>query len=176
MNEPMTMWDWGMYRLQSKLEGTPTDRSAIGLPDTISFFYSVDYDWDKNRITLYGRFGIIPSTFNDGSLTWKSYPRAPPGPSIEESKAICKNAAKWIRTSFSVDFRTGKLREDAEVNRIYTAFSHMGFSSTTQPGDLATELEDMTEIRLVVPMRVEARGPLLSNQLYYREIDDLFGD
>jgi hypothetical protein len=51
----------------------------------------------------------------------------------------------------------------------------MRFRNTTQPGDLATELENMTEIRLVVPMRVEARGPLLSNQLYYREIDDFFG-
>lgn len=46
MNEPMTLFDWGLHQVSTDLDGLPLEKNGPKVLVTSS------YDWNKNRIDI----------------------------------------------------------------------------------------------------------------------------
>lgn len=130
MDEPMSLFDWGMYK---------TDRKVADLrggKDTYSaqfLFGSADYDWDENRIRL--RVSFVG----------------------KGSEAECVENIKRAKGAF-LNY-TWSDREQANVAKEIFArlFSHEGgYKSKNQPADIGEQVVGMSVMEATVFIPGEA--------------------
>ena len=122
MNEPVSMWDWGLMRLENSLRA---ERSLS------NFSVRVDYQWDANIIRILVNDTLEPE--ND----WGR----------EKIVDYGKQVANSIRESLYVNTQTGKPYGSGE-SFLEINFFHMGFERHSRPDNMGKELDAITEIRV----------------------------
>ena len=155
MNEPVSMLDYGIYRLEKYLKsaaqvahvhvGLRTDSLGLTPPSVM-----VDYVFSANRIIA--KFHYV---LDDCSPELKN--------SIEK---VVKNI-KLL--SLSIFFKKGKAESR---HRLADFFSHAGYTHPNVPSNLAHELEMITELQYEIYCSrssrfVRCKSPLLSEDVYW---------
>jgi hypothetical protein len=151
MSEPMTLFEWGIYRLDSALNAL----TFSGLNSANKNVVSVDYAWSKNQLKL--------------DLT--VYPRAI---SLQQTaaKEICGSIVKQVKSHFGVEPGFEVLRS---VEGIGTFFSHQYFIKTDARKTLDEDLEAATSLIVRVMTSKNDQSPFkeassCSSDLLSREI------
>lgn len=124
MNEPLTLFEWGMYRLEKY-----TSLVKFKDLDLITSNSNTSYDWEKNRLLIEVRVFL-----KYGSL--KKMP----------SNEVCKNATNEIREAFSTQYP----KEIRKITGISKFFEHEGFVNNSKPNNLMEEVENSTNISIRV--------------------------
>ncbi len=142
MNEPFTVWDWGMHRLDEKLEGHFGHLEGITLGHTRNplithgsvISATVTYWMKQNRLMI-----IVTSNTDTIMNSQEGF-----------LKGVCANlVSETKRASFVGEDGSSRLYGN-ESSLLVLLFSHEGFSSRGRPVNLGSDLDAITEIRVVV--------------------------
>jgi hypothetical protein len=146
MNEPVSMLDWGIYRLDKYLANIHIDGAR-------SIFYWTDYDGEKNALYLNFTMEIN-------------------GKSRDEAKKMGESLVSRVRHSLGVNPDTGK--PYGGNSRLYVYFSHNVSEDNKEPKGIESELENITVIQLLIMADEGTKGlkcqaPLLGTQIMFDE-------
>ena len=159
MNEPVTLFDWGILRLYEYLD----EYTAHYLKtNTVRDIYcTVRYDSPRNKIII----SMVVTHQVQSRYDTPSSVRA-------DSREICRSITQTLRREFLTD-------RDRHVRRssgIYRFFGHIGFRGQEEPLDAFDEIERITVIEVSVysendPGRLvfHSESPLMGNQIVFRE-------
>jgi hypothetical protein len=159
MNEPVTLFDWGIVRLYEYLD----DYTAHYLKtSSVEDIYStVSYDPRRNKI-------IISVIVTRKAEQEQGSPTSVPS----RSKDICKTITQTLRREFLTE-------SDRHVRRssgIYRFFDHVGFKGQGEPVDSFNEIEKITVISVSVysnkdPGRLIllSESPLMGKEILFAE-------
>jgi len=151
MTEPVSLLDWGIHRLDKNLEGATVEGEKL--------FVFVGYDRDANRINL------------------SAQPRERRTRSLADAKTMCKETIGYLRWRLGVVRETGKAL-GGDHSGLRDFFSHEGYRMKDEPGNLAGELDAITELSaLFFGVRpdnqrqklVKCRGRLMSSEVLFEE-------
>jgi hypothetical protein len=133
MGEPMTMWDWGMYRLHEYVEyhlaflesgiGRKAREKGGQMRLQVMPPITVTYKWETNRI-LISFVALADSTMVDQDDYLRNY---------------CVEMVNTVKQALKGSKKGGVLLE---------LFSHTNFQNPSKPADIASQLYYMTEIRV----------------------------
>lgn len=157
MGDPLTLWDFGMYRLSENLNDLTL------FPSRNKFFATASYTPDTNRIVIYG----IPP------MDYKSKPMGQiKSATTSEAKDLCKGMIDTIRGRLGVNPDTGK-SSIIENSSVCGYFSHENFKRTNEPKNICGELDSMTIVQAHTETKsgyvVHCNGPLVSNRVFFSE-------
>lgn len=148
MNDPITRFDWGIYQtrefLESRLSKTYTQ-----------IFVSAGYSWDSDRIEI----GIT-------YLTDKK-------PLVSKAKNLCKEMMGAVKFHLGVDAKTGESFLPDGSTTLQGFFSHEAHRPLSEPADLYREIDNMTNIKVSVPVGSEKR---LICKSALKKAEILYGD
>lgn len=164
MNDPTTMLDFGMYKLEKDLNIlhhiNPNDL-VQGIHNNGQYI-RVRYSWEKNKLNL-----IYNYYLKNEALKKKS--------GIE----YCKLATNEIREGFGASYEGEFAREMRGINSISNYFRHAGFSNKNTPDNFMDEIENSTIISIsirsnpknIIPFEAnaECESPLLGNETYVKQ-------
>jgi hypothetical protein len=129
MNEPVTLFDWGIFRLYEYLDEYVTHYMKI---HSVRDIYStVRYDSPRNKIII----SIVVTRQADQQ-------QEAPGSVRTGSRETCRTITQTLRPEFLTD-------RDRHVRRssgIYRFFGHIGFEGKREPVDSFDEIEKITVI------------------------------
>jgi hypothetical protein len=145
MNDPVTLFDWGMYQLNLNVKKTADSLKDGGWPLPDGFrveFGWADYDWKSNKVNL-------------GFLV-----RSP----SQDSKNItsCKKLWHALREKFFLTeglFYSEKSSEEVTKKLIKRYFSHTGFSRANRPKGIEKALSE--RLALVVRFDTDDKVSLI---------------
>jgi hypothetical protein len=146
MNEPVTMFDWGMYRLEEDLQ-----RWASGRKD-LEPHVSVVYDWDSNRLDVIFLCIQKSSTPSESSTFKKSL-----------AKYQCEGMTQNIREYLNMPLG------------IERYFRHEGFSNKGSPKKLREDIENITFVRVEICSDKDylklrtAESPLMGKEIFFTD-------
>lgn len=146
MNEPASLFDLGMYRL-----GEGLSNAVILKENRISA--APFYDWDKNRIKIKG-FSSINKSLD-----------------MKEAKLLCSDVIRRIKSYLMVDSETGK--SFLGTHSIFESFfSHDGYKNKSEPSDLYSDIDNITEIEAYVgeegkEFKINCKSPLMSKEIMF---------
>ncbi len=138
MNEPFSLFDWGLYKLEDSLKDTKFKDLHL-IFRTLS---SVDYEWNKNVINI--TLTIYPS--------YSSLSKGDP-------KKICRSALTSIKERYGFGWEKD-IRFLVSIKRF---FQHKGYEKKDEPKTLMEDLEAMTKITVQV-LASETDKPAFSKQ------------
>lgn len=153
MREPMTLFDWGIYRLREELKSVYYHRAAQkaeGKDEVNSVL--VDYVWALNRIRI-------------AVTGHRKQPLSRP-----ELERECASVLNSIRSILNIDPKTGKPRGKFEHSALSEYFSHEGFAAAGTPADLSAELDKITYINagVIIPGTIFlCEGALLDSKVLF---------
>lgn len=122
MNEPVSLWDWGMRELGEYFNNLTVEGVKIGV-DSV-------YHWQPNRIRIMARAG-------DPALTFKN---------AAEARTMCKKTLSGLRARLGIDPATGQPFSQTYGSYLSSAFSRRGYRKGNEPKKLSDELDAMTEL------------------------------
>ena len=151
MNEPVTLLDWGTYKLERFLERR---RWPQEFEPTV--FTKVSYDWDRDRIVI------------DVQALVKF------GPPTRDQ---CLGVLKLLLSAGGVVFETRNRQLNDGISTFAVEFLHMNFRSPNQPPDLGKKIDEVLELRVTVSglpsggqvRQVECRTNLTNPEVVYIE-------
>ena len=146
MDDPVSMLDWGIFHLERSLEKRM--HGLDHLPDdTWSQSASVNYDWEKNRLTI----EIGYTLWTDASLHRIKKPREA---GFREAIATVVNSVQehlWVSHAIDPIFPERVRRQHHDFSALSSMyFSHRGFEKKKEPENLAKEMDQITEIWVTV--------------------------
>jgi hypothetical protein len=159
MNEPVTLFDWGILRLHDYLdEYTFHYLKTNSVQDIYS---TVSYDARRNKITI----SMIVTRQAE-------HENESPASVRKSSRDICKTVTQTLRREFLTDRDTHARRSSG----IYRFFGHIGFKGKDEPIDSFDEIEKVTVINVSVysdkdPGRliVHSESPLMGKEILFGE-------
>lgn len=134
--EPVSMLDWGLYRLESDLE----DFSFQGIDLVRDSSVRATYNRESNRIEV--KMVIQPKSDSFSS-----------NPKRNEAGDICRNAMLQVKKYY------GYKAEGSHVN-IADVFMHKGYTNTDVPESMASDIEALVDIEVAVITSRKNRPPL----------------
>lgn len=124
MNEPISMFDWGIYKADKKLESFKT------FGNLFSIYYmggSASYEWDSDRILIQVLF---QGTGSEAECT----------ENLKKAKGAFANF-KWNENE----------QQKAAREALEALFSHEGgYTSASQPRDIGEQLVNITYLEAIV--------------------------
>jgi hypothetical protein len=172
MKEPVSMFDWGLFHLErhvsEHLNGIPST-SALGVMIEeygLEPILNIVYRWEKNRIDIITGLG--------------SPIRVERKLSELQARVLCRLVIIRVRDSQAVD-ESGSPKYGWEEGERATSsmnlhFIHSDFRNTERPGNLAVELDNMTDISAIMPYGpneeggfVECGAPLVDGPIHFVE-------
>jgi hypothetical protein len=148
MNEPLSMFDWGMYRLEERLQNVLEVRFGKNRPPLV-----VSYDNSLNRLQIF--VGGIEKFQNE-----------------QEAKRFCKAVVKYIKMDLFINVDTGDLVDERAGSAAGRYFMHL-YGETQAEKAAAKEIDKLTEIGVNVvtkDMRIFfCRAPLLGTDIFFSE-------
>ncbi len=147
MNEPASLLDMGMFKLNMHLSNSL-------FRDSTGTVLKVNYDFDENRITI----GIV--SFKEVS-------------NIDKGKEYCREIIDNIKLALLVNPNTGAPFVSDVPGILQIFFSHEGFyKKKNQPKNLYSDLDKLTDIGVVVGIEdnktsLTCKSPLLSKEIMY---------
>lgn len=191
MDEPVSMFDWGMHKLNKDINGFFTallhpdyaffkkiynlrDSNMENIKKQIEFSdfeTDVYYDWDKNRIIIHVQ--LINKNKNL---------------SVATKKAMCQKYTNLIKAHYYTD-NDKKYRKMFGVSSF---FGHTSYAKKNAPADLTEHIENITKIKITVlysklailyakdwPLNLESdykiiasESPLMAYDIYYKETEN----
>lgn len=133
MDEPVTMFDWGLYRLRRIIDQFQFEN--LNLHNIHSY---ITYDWDQNRLRIV--FYVQTKETVDKA----------------SSKKICKNITAKISSTFGGEIRDKGLRRNISIA---TLFEHRAFENRDKPDNFMEEIEKITKIEVSVFTRKTINSP-----------------
>jgi hypothetical protein len=133
MQEPVTLFDWGIVRLYDYLDGYAAHYLKTNAVQDI--YGTVSYDSTRNRI-------IISMIVTRQPVQAKE----PPAIARKQAKDICLTVTSTLRREFLTE-------QDRHVRRssgIYRFFGHIGTRGKQEPMDAFEEIERITLITVSV--------------------------
>ena len=159
MNEPVTLFDWGIIRLYDYLD--EYTEHYLKTNTVRDIYCTVRYDSPRNKIII----SMVVTRRAPSHEDTPSSVRA-------ESREICKSITQTLRREFLTDRDTHVRRSSG----IYRFFGHIGFRGTEEPLDAFDEIERITVIEVSVygetdPGRLvyHSESPLMGKQIVYAE-------
>lgn len=159
MNEPVTLFDWGILRLYEYLDAYTTHYLKTNSVQDI--YCTVSYDAPKNKIIISMTVTRQGGQDNESPTSVRT-----------DSMNICKTITLALRREFLTD-------RDRLVRRssgIYRFFAHIGFKGKDEPMDSFDEIEKITVINVSVyshqdPGRLilHSESPLLGKEILFGE-------
>jgi len=148
-NEPVSLLEWGIYRLQNNLNTAPLD-----IPKQM---LRVDYDWSKNQLLLH--LAVYPS--------FESLQKTP-------AKAVCESVVHKIKAHFGVERGYEILRPSFGIG---TFFHPQYFEKNNTPKTLDFDIEKITNIEVKVmtskndqaPFKQDFQRPMRQQYPTYRK-------
>jgi len=133
MDEPVTMFDWGLYRLRRIIDQFRFENLT---PDNVQSY--INYDWDQNslRIVFYVQ-------------TKEMIGKAP-------AKKMCENITAKISSTFGGEIRDKELRRNLSIA---TLFEHRAFENKDKPDNFMEEIEKITRIEVNIFTRKAINSP-----------------
>jgi hypothetical protein len=125
MNEPLSMFEWGLYRMEKGLN----DYFGPTYDDTVDISTTVVYRWESNKIEV----GILAGSF----ANFKNK---------NVAKKACIKIVNIVRGLLGIDYKTGKQLENFNLYRDY--FSHIYFKNPDEPKNIEDSLNGLTEIQI----------------------------
>jgi len=161
MNEPLSMWDYGLYQLDNRLMDISLIQS--GKISKTKFFATSSYDFESNRITIFASTPLdlsnIPSYRFEAS-------------SITVAKAYCKDMIGSVRSRLNANNRQ-LFAVTGQNSSVCGYFKHNGFKNALEPSNICNELESMIEIKTLVEVKdgvaVRCNGALINESIYYSQ-------
>lgn len=150
MNEPVSLFDLGILRLNEQVKG-------LKLTNGGKLESTVDYEWDRNRIRILV-FG--PSDMHPKSLM--------------EAKNWCHESFRSIRLTFGVNPDKG-IPSYLDKSLLSVYFSHQEYLKGNKPKNIEAELDNITEIVAVFTIEdkdkttIKCQGPLVSNEILFSD-------
>jgi hypothetical protein len=165
MNNPTSMLDFGLYKLEKDLNILRT----INPNDLVQDVHNngqritVDYSWEKNKLNLNYIFYL-----KNDVLKKKS--------GID----YCKLATNEIRGFFGARYKGDFARELREIGSISKYFKHAGYSNKNSPDNFMDEIENSTIIAIQIRSNpknkipfleviTECESPLLESETYIKQ-------
>ena len=152
MNESMSMWDWGFYRIRE-------DLSDLKLPNNKAMYTDVEYDWKSDRIKIFA-----------------SAKNMLPAKDAAEAKEWCKHSIQVVRVSLG-QIRFGDINSSL-YNFYERYFSHEGYRDKNEPEELADELGSIVYIDAAFRFKsqvknnvIRCQGYLMKNEILFSETD-----
>ena len=159
MNEPVTLFDWGIVRLYEYLDEYTTHYLKTNSVQDI--YSTVSYDALRNNIII---STVVTRHVQQGNESPASVQLG--------SKDICKTITQTLRREFLTD-------RDRHVRRssgIYRFFGHIGSKGKDEPIDSFDEIEKITVIDVSVysekdPGRLilHSASPLMGKEILFTE-------
>ncbi len=159
MNEPVTLFDWGILRLYEYLDEYTTHYLKT---NSVKDIYStVRYDAPKNLIIIAMIVTRQAEQVNESPASVRT-----------GSRDICKTITQTLRR----EFLTNRDRHVRRSSGIYLFFAHIGFKGKYEPIDSFDEIEKITVINVSVysekdPGRLvlHSESPLMGKQIVFGE-------
>jgi len=159
MNEPVTLFDWGIIRLYEYLDEYTTHYLKTNSVQDI--YSTVTYDASRNNIIIFFVVTRHAEQANESPASVNS-----------SSRVICKTITQTLRREFLTD-------RDKYVRRssgIYRFFGHIGFKGKKEPIGSFDEIEKITFINVSVysekdPGRLilHSESPLMGKEILFGE-------
>ncbi len=157
INEPVTLFDLGMLRLDEDFSNLAKRDSASEL--NLNATVIVKYWWHENRISI-------------GMHMFSNKVE-----SVQSRKNFCKEGIAWIKHFLGVDAQTGKPLYKplyrASSSNLVGYFSHIGFSTKSEPKNIAAELDTITELSVSLFTKpsdlTKCKSALLSKEVLFPE-------
>ena len=159
MNEPVTLFDWGILRLYEYLDEYTSH--YLNTNSVRDIYCTVRYDYKKNNIII----SMIVTRQMQSQSEAPSSVRA-------GSREICRTITQTLRQEFLTD-------RDSHVRRasgIYRFFGHIGFRGKEEPVDAFDEIERITVIEVSVYSETDlgrlvlhSKSPLMGKQIAFEE-------
>lgn len=132
MNEPMSLWDWGIYRTDKRMQQI---KEFSSLFKAQFFSGSASYDWDANRIKLFAMF------------------------IGETTEAGCIEHIKKTKGAFLMYKWDAKEQIAQAPVTMAGLFSHEGgYQSKGQPKDLGEQLANITVMEVLMMTSIAGGG------------------
>jgi hypothetical protein len=157
MNEPVTLFDWGILRLYDYMD--EYTKHYLTTHSVRDIYSTVRYDYVHNNILI-------------SLVVTRHAPQATETPSSvkKASRDICRSITQTLRREFLTD-------REAHVRRssgIYRFFGHIGFKGDQEPINAFEEIERITVISVSVysekdPGRliVLSESPLMGQEIVF---------
>jgi hypothetical protein len=164
MNEPMTLFDYGMYQLSESLKNkafiflTLDEKTNKHELKNIMIDTSVYYSWDENKIII----NATPDYYNHAS-------------DYKTAKEWCNQMIDKIRTELGIDQDNPA---SGSFARLELFFSHDGFKKKAEPKNLVKELVSIMEINTSVLYRekdkdkskkIKCKTSFIGKDVFYSE-------
>lgn len=133
MNEPVTLFDWGILRLYEYLDEYTTHYLKTNSVQDV--YSTVSYDPLQNNIIISLVVTRHTEQANESPASVRS-----------SSSDICKTITQTLRREFLTD----RERHVRRSSGLYRFFSHIGFKGKDEPIDSFDEIEKITVISVSV--------------------------
>ena len=158
MNEPASLFDVGMLRLQRAtkrwINESVSEGPGFGEPYLAGAYFSAIYDWDENRIYV---SGFIQEEFADTT----------------RQKSACKATIRYMSAKAGIDSTTGRAFVPLDSTLLSGHFNHFYYDTASQPKDYRSRLDQVFVLRAFVGPQTKptlnCRRDLLSNKVYFEE-------
>lgn len=117
MDEPVSLWDFGMLGLREYLNGWK------GKHPLASMAHGANYEWDRNRIVIF---------------VWTEE---------KFDKSRCKDIITELRKSGGITEQSTFLKEYVITNSIYANYFDRGFRTGNEPKDYLKRLDQIIEVK-----------------------------
>ena len=137
MEEPVSMWDWGMYRMEESLE-EDVDRRWGDVEDWM-VIVSVNYTW-KTNVLLVEEYLRKDNPSGD--------------PTLKKLRELCRNEIGQLRSNLGFANIFGQLLDGPiwEHGSYGRYFQHTDFQSANEPTNLRQELVAITRLNVRASM------------------------
>jgi hypothetical protein len=159
MNEPVTLFDWGIIRLYEYLDEYTTHYLKTNSVQDI--YSTVTYDSSRNNIIISLVVTRLTQQANESPASVDS-----------SSRDICKTITRTLRREFLTD----RDRYVRQSSGIYRFFGHIGFKGKNEPIGSFDEIEKITVINVSVysekdPGRLilHSESPLMGKEILFGE-------
>ncbi|WP_422452204.1 hypothetical protein [Endozoicomonas sp. ALC066] len=141
MNEPLTLWDMGIYKMNSDFR-IIKDYDGSYITST-----SIGYNWEKNNIVI----AVSDDNKKNGSKSESDF------------KEWCVKAVHAVKQHLGISPKNGKpIYSDHSL--IHTYFRHKGYVNNNEPESLGSHLDSITMITgLYLPKKESSQKMLRCN-------------
>lgn len=159
MNEPVTLFDWGIVRLYEYVDGFANHYLRTNSVQDI--YSTVTYDSLRNKILISFVVTRKPDSRNESPAFVQS-----------SSKDISRTIIREMRREFFAD-RNKQVRRSSGI---YRFFAHVGVRGEKEPLDCFEEIENLTVLKVSVysdkdpgKLILDSETPLMGKQITYGE-------
>lgn len=122
LTEPVSMLDWGVYRLEAALK----DIEFENLDNQLHNRYSnAGYDWDRNRLEIHYALYLNKASSD-----------------VDTAKEACSRITERLRMVWGNQLPI--------ASNIASFFEHSGFTSKNKPDDFSNEIQGSTYIEIEI--------------------------